>query len=325
MLERYCDALIIGTDISGLITAAFLARRGLSVHVLDLEPFVGHSNEPDPFCVAHLHSKLLRSILGRLNIPETDIQLLSATDSPLQIIFPKKRIDISANPVTFYEELEREFPDQHEKLKLFYENLAYIKHQMEAQQLYSLLLPTSFKERRQLMKFVRSHGLDRRLDSLGLPTDQNADLKSFITAQLNLITYSHVDSPFAFQVAELLNPSEGEILSIQGGHHYLKQLFLDRIVHHEGAYRPEAKIEKLLFRKGAFEGVQLAGFEGNILARYVIWNTQLKRLMDYLPKMLRFYFLKKMIGNLKPAAHWFSSQYEVPSALIPPRCGKILS
>lgn len=318
MLERYCDALIIGTDISGLITAAFLARRGLSVHVLDLEPFVGHTNEPDPFCVAHLHSKLLRSILGRLNIPETDIQLLAATDSPLQIIFPKKRIDISANPVTFYEELEREFPDQHEKLKLFYENLAYIKHQMEAQQLYSLLLPTTFKERRQLMKFVRSHGLDRRLDSLGLPTEQNADLKSFITAQLNLITYSHVDSPFAFQVAELLNPSEGEILSIQGGHHYLKKLFIDRIIHHEGAYRPEAKIEKLLFRSGAFEGVQLAGFEGNILARYVIWNTNLKRLMDYLPKMLRFYFLKKVIRNLKPAAHWFSSHYDVPSDLLPP-------
>ncbi|MDO8518669.1 MAG: hypothetical protein Q7T11_00720 [Deltaproteobacteria bacterium] len=318
MLERYCDALIIGTDISGLITASFLARRGLSVHVLDPEPFTGNLKEPDPFCVAHLHSKLLRSILGRLNIPETDIQGLSAADSPLQIIFQKKRIDISANPVTFYEELEREFPDQHEKLKLFYENLAYIKHQMEAQQLYSLLLPSTFREKRQLMKFVRSHGLDRRLDSLGLPTEENPDLKSFITAQLNLITHSHVDSPFAFQVAELLNPSEGEILSVQGGHQYLKKLFIERIIHHEGAYRPEAKIEKLLFRNGSFEGAELAGFEGNILARYIIWNTQLKRLVDYLPKMLRFYWLKKSIRNLKPAAHWFSSHFELPSALNPP-------
>src|SRR3989338_11676487 len=174
MLERYCDALIIGTDISGLITAAFLARRGLSVHVLDPEPFVGHTKEPDPFCVAHLHSKLLRSILGRLNVPEGDIQFLSATESPLQIIFPKKRIEISSNPVTFYEELEREFPDQHEKIKVFYETLARIKHQVESQQLYSLILPTSFRERRKLMRFVKENKLDQKLTALGLPIDDNA-------------------------------------------------------------------------------------------------------------------------------------------------------
>ncbi len=83
MLERYCDALIIGTDISGLITAAFLARRGLTVQVLDLDPYAGNEREPDPFCVAHLHSKLLRSILGRLNVPENDIQFLSTAGKPL--------------------------------------------------------------------------------------------------------------------------------------------------------------------------------------------------------------------------------------------------
>src|SRR3990167_2778035 len=177
MLERYCDTLIIGTELPGLITGAFLARRGLTVHVLDIDLFSRNEKEPDPFCVAHLHSKLLRSILGRLNIPENDIQWLQATDSPLQVIFPDKRIDLASNPVTFYEELEREFPEDQEKLKLFYENLARIKHEVETQQLYSLILPTSFRERRQLKKFAKAHGLDRRLSSLDLPLNENAALK----------------------------------------------------------------------------------------------------------------------------------------------------
>lgn len=318
MLERYCDALVIGTELSGLITAAFLARRGLTVHVLDLDPYAKDEREPDPFCVAHLHSKLLRSILGRLNIPENDIQFLSATDSPLQIIFPKKRIEISSNPVTFYEELEREFPDKHESIKHFYEGLARIKHKVETQQLYSLILPSSFREKRQLMKFVKSHGLDEKLTDLGLPLNGDETLKSFIMAQLKLVTYSHTDKPFAFQVAELLNPSEGEIFSVKGGHQYLKKLFIDRIEHHEGAYRPEAKIEKLLFRDGIFEGAQLTGTEGMILARYVIWNTQLKRLTDYLPSLFRFRKLRNKIQKIKPNLHWFTAYYDVPIEFIPP-------
>src|SRR5687768_8043397 len=136
MIERYCDALIIGTELPGLITAAFLARRGLTVHVIDLGPFDSLSSS-DPFCVAHLHSRLLRSILGRLNVPENDINYLSGTDSPLQVIFPEKRIDISPNPITFYEELEREFPRHFEEIKLFYENLSHIKHRIETKHFYS--------------------------------------------------------------------------------------------------------------------------------------------------------------------------------------------
>lgn len=317
MLERYCDVLIIGTELPGLITGAFLARRGLTVQVLDLDPYARNEKEPDPFCVAHLHSKLLRSILGRLNVPENDIQGLTAHDSPLQVIFPRKRIDVSPNPVSFYEELEREFPEQHAEIKHFYENLTQIKHQAHVQELYSLMLPTGFSERRALSKFVKLHGLDKRLDELNLPDLPDKTLQTFINSQLKLVTYAHLDHPFAFQVAELLNPIEGEILSIQGGHHYLKKLFLDRILHHEGGVKHEAKIDKLLFRHGIFSGATLTSGEGDVLSRYVIWNAQLRTLLDYLPKMFRFRGLRKRIEAIKPQGYWFTAHYEVPRRFIP--------
>ncbi len=317
MLERFCDALVIGTEISGLITAAFLARRGLTVHVLDPDPYFDNKKEPDPFCVAHLQSKLLRSILGRLNVPENDIQFLAENHSPLQIIFPNKRIDVSANPLTFYEELEREFPLHHEKLKLFYENLVTIKHRVDTQEFYSLMLPHGFSERRQFKKFIKANDLESRLKDLDLPIKEEKTLKNFLMSQIKLLTYAHNETPFSFQVADLLNPSEGEVLSIRGGHHYLKKLFLSRIEHHEGAYRPEAKIEKLLYRNGIFEGANLSGIEGNILARYVIWNTHLKRLGDYLPQLFRFRKLRKAILRLEPSANWFTAHFEMPRAFIP--------
>jgi len=317
MLERYCDALIIGTEISGLITAAFLARRGLTVQVIDLDPFAGNDKEPDPFCVAHLHSKLLRSILGRLNVPENDIQFLSATGQPLQVIFPDKRIDVSPNPLTFYEELEREFPDLKEELKIFYENLVSVKHKVDTQSFYSMMFPDGFSERRNFKKFIKSLELDKKLSTFNLPLEANPALKSFILSQIKLLTYAHASEPFAYQVADLINPSEGEILSIRGGHNYLKKLFIDRIQHHEGGYRPDAKIEQLLFKNGIFEGVRLAGIEGNILSRYVIWNSQIKPLADFLPDLWRFRGLRKSIQKLEPDCHWFTAHFSVPTNFIP--------
>ncbi|EKD42286.1 MAG: phytoene dehydrogenase [uncultured bacterium] len=287
------------------------------MQVLDLDPFAGNAKEPDPFCVAHLHSKLLRSILGRLNVPENDIQFLSATANPLQVVFPDKRIDVSPNPITFYEELEREFPTLKEELKNFYENLISVKHKVDTQAFYSMMFPSGFSEKRQFRKFIKTFELDKKLSSLNLPIEKHAALKAFIIAQIKLLTYAHASEPFAYQVADLINPSEGEILSIRGGHNYLKKLFLDRIQHHEGGYRQEVKIESLLFKNGIFEGVKLAGIEGNILARYIIWNAQIKPLADFLPPLWRFRGLRKTIQKLAPDLHWFTAHFNIPTNILP--------
>lgn len=313
MLEHYCDALIIGTDLSGLITGAFLARRGLTVHVIDLDQDL--EDQPDPFCVGHLHSKLLRSIMGRLNVPDIEIQEITPHDSPLQIIFPKKRIDVSANPVLFYEELEREFPKEFEDLKKFYENLAQIKHEIDENELYTLLLPEGFRQKRQFQKFIKEKSLNQRWEDLGLQL--NPSLKSFFMSQLKLLIYNHNKNPFAFQVAELLNPGEGEVLSIKGGHNDLKKIFLERIEHHEGAVRSECIIDELLYRNGIFEGVKLHGNAGSVLARYLVWNTEISKLADYLPSGFRFRKIRKQISKIKPSHHWYTCQFSIPKKFIP--------
>jgi hypothetical protein len=66
-----------------------------------------------------VHSKLLRSILGRLNVPEVTIQSFLKQESNLQVIFPKHRIDVFANPLTYSEEIDREFSAQQDQLKTF--------------------------------------------------------------------------------------------------------------------------------------------------------------------------------------------------------------
>lgn len=317
MLEHYSDALIIGTEIPGLITGAFLARRGLNVHVLDPSPYAPSEIRSDPFVSHALHSKLLRSILGRLNVSEAAIHGLTTPAEPLQIIFPKKRIDIEANPLFFYEEMEREFPDVLPEIKQFYENLTHVKHQVETQQLFSLMLPRTFMERRQLNKFAKIHQLDCRMENGTFDFATSPEFRTFIEAQLKLLL-THQSSPMLlYQVSDLLNPSDGAVLSIKGGQNLLKSIFRERIEHHAGFIRTKTQIDKLLFKNGIFEGVMMAGTQGNILTRYLVWNTELSRLKDYLPSLLRFTRLKSKIKKIKPKAMWFTAHFQVPRMYIP--------
>lgn len=315
MFERYCDALIIGTEIPGLITAAFLARRGLSVQVVDASPQT-NQDHPDPFCISHLHSKLLRSILGRLNVPENEIQSLASHNRPIQFITPKKRIDFYSNPTDFYEELEREFKDDFQNLKDFYENLAHIKHRVNFNNLYEQLFPSSFKEKREFKKFIKEHALNQKISHQNHSWKENDWIKYFFKAQIQLLTHSFLDDPFLFQAAELLNPSDGEILSIRGGHHFLKDIFLNRIKSHEGHYRHDSHIEEMIIEDGVFTGIKVSDSEAPILSRYIVWNTDLKKLTEYLPPLFRFRKLKKEIKKIEPYAHWFTCQFRIKTKWI---------
>ena len=45
MSEKFCDILILGCELPGLITGAFLAKRGLSVIVLNTDQDVGNQKK----------------------------------------------------------------------------------------------------------------------------------------------------------------------------------------------------------------------------------------------------------------------------------------
>ena len=155
MLEHYCDIIVIGTDFPGLVTAAFLAKRGLSVQVIDSDLFLDHEKLPDPVCMTNLHSKMLRSIMGRLNVPELTIQNVLSRESNLQVVFPHHRIDVFNNSLTYFEELDREFPERESELKAFYESQAKLRHRTDVSDLFQHLIPYKWSEKRQFNKFIK--------------------------------------------------------------------------------------------------------------------------------------------------------------------------
>lgn len=317
MLEHYCDILVIGTELPGLITAAFLARRGLSVQVLDTDRYAEHVRAPDPTCLTNVHSKLLRSILGRLNVPEMTIQHFLALESTLQVIFAKNRIDVLSSPLAYFEELEREFPDLHNELKLFYENQARDRHQTDINELFQRLLPTGWSERRSLKRFIRDNKLDLRSPEYQHLGDADPRLAAFFKAQFLLSTQAFVHDPFGYQVAELFNPGDGEIFSVHAGSKHLKKILVDRLIQHDGNIRRKIQVTGLPFQNGALEGVELADGGGTVLSKYTIWNGDLAKLAEILPRKWRFRGLRRQCTAYESNFHWFSVRFEVDRHCVP--------
>lgn len=317
MLEKYCDILVIGTELPGLISAAFLARRGLSVQIIESDVYADNSQMPDPLCLTSIHSKLLRSILGRLNVPEMTIQAFLEKESNLQVIFPKHRIDVFSNPLNYSDELDREFPENQGEIKSFYEELARVRHQTDVNDLFDHLIPSSWGEQRQLKKFIKQHELNEKSSSYLHLIETNSLLKAYFESQYILSNQSICHQPFTYQVAEIFNPGDGEIFSIINGFKPLKEILLERITHHGGHIRKKISPQKLLFRNSVIEGVELSGTQDTVLAKYVIWNTSLPKLGDILPNKWRYKKLKKVCNNHSSYYHWFTAKWTVPSLYIP--------
>lgn len=317
MLEHYCDIIVIGTDFPGLVTAAFLAKRGLSVQVIDSDLFLDHEKLPDPVCMTNLHSKMLRSIMGRLNVPELTIQNVLSRESNLQVVFPHHRIDVFNNPLTYFEELDREFPERESELKAFYESQAKLRHRTDVSDLFQHLIPYKWSEKRQFNKFIKDQNLNDTHNGYQDLVSKKDELAAFLKAQFTLAYQLKCDTPFAYQVSELFNPGDGEIFSVCGGIQGFKDILLERIQHYDGAIRKKVQINQLLYRNGVFEGVELDESHGNVLSKYVIWNTSLTKLDDFLPKKWKFRKLRKCADEHSYHENWFTARYTIDPKYIP--------
>ncbi len=72
MSLNFCDLLVVGSDFSGLLAATLLAKRGMNVLLLDDDD----ESEVLPNLATGLDSRTFKSLLSKLMIPESKIQLL---------------------------------------------------------------------------------------------------------------------------------------------------------------------------------------------------------------------------------------------------------
>ena len=318
MAEQYSDILIIGTDLAGLITGAFLAKRGLAVTVLNLDRDVAlEKKNIQPNLITHLESRLFKSILGRLSITDHELNIVSRLEIPYQAVMPKHRIDVFRDRERLFRELKREFPQDFESIKAFYEAMDHFDATLDAEALQELILPQGFRKRWRFKKFVQQTGLSQRVSDYVARLGADSEVRAFLEGQLKMLSHTHSENPFTYQIAKALSNENCVLFEVKGGIGHLKKLFLDKIESFGGRVKNEAAIERVAFEKRKAKGVQLGGFEGMIGCRYLLWNDEIRGLKNYLPRNFWTRRLLNRIDGIKPHFYHFSIQYQLDPQVIP--------
>ncbi|MBF0491392.1 MAG: hypothetical protein HQM15_01250 [Deltaproteobacteria bacterium] len=318
MAEKFCDILIVGCELPGLIAGAFLAKRGLSVTVLNTDQDVGvQKKNIQPNLISHLDSRLFKTILGRLSISDSELGIVNRYDTPFQVVMPKHRIDVTVQRDAFYHELKREFVHQADAIRSFYSSLDELDISLDDEKLQSLLLPRGPFQHYKLYKYIKANHLDLTIEDWMQSLNLNQEIACFLQAQIKTLSNLHVEKPFSYLLAKLLANQNTVLFDVKGGIGQLKKIFLNKIEAYSGKVKNDVKIENILIEKQRAKGVKLGGFEGLIACKYLLWNEPSAQIEPWLPKNFLSKWLIRKIQKVKPQYYRFSIQYDVDPDIIP--------
>src|SRR4030095_7531085 len=192
MSEKFCDILILGSELSGLIAGAFLAKRGLSVTVLNPDHDVGlEEKNIQPNLISHLDGRLFKTILGRLSILDSELGVVNRYEMPYQVVLPNHRIDVTVSRERFYRELKREFPEQADAVRSFYLRLDGLDRSVDSEKYQDVALPRGLLKRFRFTQFIKQNHLDLTIGDWMETLNLNGDIASFIQAQLKFLRALH--------------------------------------------------------------------------------------------------------------------------------------
>ncbi len=315
MSLNFCDLLIVGSDLSGIITGTLLAKRGLNVLLLDDE----REDDPVPNIVTGLGSRAFKSLLGKLMIPESKLQMIHENPVSCQVVFPRHRLDLSTSRTAFLKEVEREFPKEKDALT---DLLGEIDRLRESylDELLSFFPITGMKEKKAFSRWFDRFPWEKVHE---LWMTLSPTLKAFLRAQIRFVargSLSDGDPPLV-QMLLFLPPEQDASFSLRGGLRELKKLFYDKLDYFGGMVHPLGDDPYSFVAKSReIRALQMERYNFPTRCRYLLGNTNIQTIYRKLPSsifLLPFHFARKKMETLTPEEYVGVLQYRVSSQVLP--------
>ncbi|HSA59903.1 MAG TPA: hypothetical protein VLJ37_09500 [bacterium] len=313
MSLNFCDLLVLGSDLSGVMAATLLAKRGMNVLVLDDE----NDTEPVPNLLTGLGSRSLKSLLGKLMIPDTKLQILHENKVACQVVLPKHRLDLHRSRPLFLKEIEREFPEERELVEELLSEIDGLRenHLDEMLSFFPVVGP---KEKKRFIRWVQSLPGEK---ALAIWKSLSPDLQCVFKSQIRLLSRSPLIDPPLFQLMLFLPPESGSSYSIRGGAREVKKLFFDKLDYFGGMVHPLGDDPfSFATKRGEIKSVQLPRYSFPTKCRFVLGNMNIQSLYRTLPTPLLSFLLgreQRKVSDLKPMERRGLVQYEVPREILP--------
>ncbi len=278
MTTKHYDVVVLGRSLGALTAAALLARRDFTVLVL------GQGQRPADyrlgprtlrrraFTLLAASSPVWTRVLVELAQSQTWKRRVVPASPMMQVIAPRRRLDIPPDMVLFAREIDREMPEVRRVVDELYAELARVNGAAdEAFERDAVWPPGTFWERRETNRYAAMLPYVRAEPDADLLVElpRGHFFRQVVSSSVLFATdLSSLPPPFA--VARLHGAWTRGLYTLPGGEDELEQFLIERIAAYGGICRLGERARALHLRRGSCAGVIVDGDEAPTGAGFVI-------------------------------------------------------
>ncbi len=329
--KKFFDAVVIGTELPGLLCAAILSRRGLRVLLLgDHTPppvyvALGREWPRAPSTYLMTHSPVAERVLSELALTPDFRRNVVALDPRFQVVSKKMRFEYASDDVVRSREIDREFPALRRAIDELYRNSDRLNSELDELLSRDLMWPPETFFERRAMQRATAHRLFAR-DGHG--ADPFGDLPS------GQPFWEVVRGSVAF--AADADPDQLPPLAITRLHHawthgsaaaevrpaWFERRLREFVENGAGEFREDARVSQVHVSRGAVTGLSLDGSDEEIGARFVIFAREVAALLPLLPDRTAMRDVFEKVGEPTPRLFRYTLNLWLQGEGVPPGIGR---
>ncbi|MDP8256594.1 MAG: hypothetical protein P9M14_12660 [Candidatus Alcyoniella australis] len=305
MLGKLFDAVVIGTEISGLIAGALLVKRGYNVLVVDVasDKVELHKEgyllrRAKPFFFGFGQGHVFSDIFNELGIPFLEKKKFVLAEPAFQLILPQSRLDFPPGREAQFQLLEHNLGTDAKGLRTFFTEIDRY-HDLVSTIFASDVVypPASTSDRWKFNRATRpiaaalkeneKTSFDEFVSSFNLSTVSQKIVRSI----LYYLSSLQCENVTLLRAAYLLGSTHRGLVTAEGGIALLESLLKERISSYRGKFHQADQIEEVVIRKGKLSAIRFPGEKDEVRCRHLLVSSNPKTFFPtLLPRAYRRQF-----------------------------------
>jgi glycine/D-amino acid oxidase-like deaminating enzyme len=289
-MSKHYDVAVLGAGIGALTAAALLARRSWRVLVIGqgykppLYTFQRYSLARRTFTLLAGSSPAWGRVLAELAQTQTFRRRTSPLDPMLQVLSPRRVLDLPPDTQLFAREIDREFPEVRRVVDELYADLARTNALADAAFERDVVWPPgSFWERRETTRIAGSlPHLYSSVPDFFAEFPREHEYRAIVETPARFASDLATPLP-AFALARLHGAWTRGVLSLARGEGELVDFLIERVRAHGGETKLADRASAVVAPRGKVTGIRIDGDESVTGVHFVVSDLPASSLLELVP------------------------------------------